>query len=257
MLAHKGNAGAIVGDKPYHIATGNSPPGPPPNQPVAPEPLPPPPPPPPPPPAPFSALRQRWRPLWPLEGGPPASDSPPSPRRTASPPSGALAGRDPPQPGEFPPLPGQASQTAKRLYKNDALRALVEQQQALDSMGRWGPAPPPSSQAPQSAGRGQQDPWRAAPPGQPTPSTGQQSQWGVPGQGFQGGGRGGEGEEAPPVPGFWAGREETAAFLAWMERQRARREEQRQAQPDTEVAGIARLYLVLALLVIVLGLGAL
>jgi hypothetical protein len=43
-------------------------------------------------------------------------------------------------------------------------------------------------------------------------------------------------------------------YLKWMEGQRAKAVKQAQGRPDDEVAGIAKIYLVVAVVIIVLGL---
>ncbi len=126
---------------------------------------------------------------------------------------------------ELQPQP-KSSPVAKRLFQNKELQALVQKDQEQRARrGAWPPGLGPDAQQTQQ------------PPSQASGSPGQSS-------------------EMPKPPGFFSSRTEAQEFMAWMEKRREQRMKQMEMAYDTEIKGIALVYLAAAVVIIALGLAA-
>lgn len=84
------------------------------------------------------------------------------------------------------------------------------------------------------------------------PSEQQPSQQGNPGAADMSG----NGDEMPEPPGFFSRKEEAETFLKWMDERRAARVRAMEGRQDDEVAGIAWVYLAIAVVIIAFALLA-
>lgn len=126
------------------------------------------------------------------------------------------------------PLSLKASQTARRLYKNEKLQELVRQEQERQQAGRWGK--PPGETPIQTGVKG----------GKPTPGQeGYPEIWD---------------SSSPPELGFFSSKEQAQPVLRWLEAQRAANAKRAERRSDTEVTSLALLYLAVAVAVIMAAL---